>query len=111
MKNHPRLAGLVFAVVSFAASSALWLYTLAQAREGQERLYLPTKGLIVFVSFGFMGLVLTIGGENVRTYSRGLRDRRKTWRDWMMIGSLTIPGFIAYAVLRHQLQQLGYTTP
>lgn len=110
MKNHPRLAGLVFAVVSFAASAGLWLYTLAQAREGQERLYLPSQGLIVLVSSGFIGLVLMIGGENVRAYSRGLRDRKKNWRDWLMIGSLTIPGFVAYALLRQQLQQLGYTS-
>jgi len=54
------------------------------------------------------GVTMTIFGERLKGYSRGLSDRKKNITDYLIFGLFFLPGIIAFYLLYEQLAQLGY---
>jgi|GEM_PF-4991571 len=107
MKNHPRLGGLLLSVLGLGFSIWYWQTAMASARQHDSELYIHTE-VMIFPSVVLMGLMVIVAPDRLKSYSEGLRQRKKNWRDFLFIGAVLIPGAVYYYFLRAHLTQLGY---
>jgi hypothetical protein len=107
-KKYPRAGG--FIIFAVAALLSAWFYqnTLdSAAKHVQDTIYVP-HAFAVLVAFACLGIGMMILGEKMQAYSKGLRGRKLGIKDFLIIGTFVVPGFIAFFFLQHQLGQLGY---
>jgi putative effector of murein hydrolase len=104
-KKYPRIGGFILFV--FGASLSAWFYQSTIERAASKTIRLPFA-FAALVACSCLGLALMVFGEQLQAYSRGLRDRKKTIKDFVIIGLFVLPGFIAFYLLSEQLSQLGY---
>jgi hypothetical protein len=107
-KRYPRIGG--FILFAFGASISAWFYqsTIERAASHADRTIALPFAFAALVAFSCLGLALMVFGEQLQAYCRSLRDRKKTLKDFVIIGLFVLPGFIAFYVLSDQLAQLGY---
>jgi hypothetical protein len=108
LKKYPRYGGFFIFVLSAGLST--WFYQNAVDRAAartSDAVGIPF-GFAALVSIAVVGLAAMIFGKKMQEYSAGLKNRQKTIKDYLIIGSLLAPGFAAMFFLKHQLAQLGY---
>jgi hypothetical protein len=107
-KKYPRIGG--FILFAFGASVSAWFYqsTIDRAASHADKTIALPFGFAVLVASSCLGLAMMVLGERLQAYSRGLRDREKTIKDFVIIGLFLLPGFVAFYLLSEQLAQLGY---
>lgn len=108
LKDKPRIAGIIAFLLGSGASVWFYNYTMEEAmKHEKETIYMP-HGFAFFVAFALLGLAMIIFGKKVTDYSKGLRGRKKTLKDWVLIACFVVPGVAAFLFLEYQLKQIGY---
>lgn len=107
MHKGTRWVGFLLFTIGIGLTSYFYDHemTLAKAHSPQVSL---NSTIIFFPAFSAMGLLLLIFGQKVRAYSEGLKSRKKTWKDFLLVALILSPGFLVYLVLKGQLEQLGF---
>jgi hypothetical protein len=108
LQDKPRIAGVIAFLIGTGASAWYYDHTMTQANaHTSQTIYLP-HGFAALVSFAVLGIALMVFGQKMADYSKGLRGRKKTLKDWLFIACFTLPGIAAFFFLENQLKQLGY---
>jgi hypothetical protein len=86
-----------------------WAYSkyISLAEAGSPSMAIPA-GFSVLVSFGWIGLIIFVGGapasDALEKMGKGPRD----WRFYLFLGFVMAPGMLVFAWLKHRLSSLGY---
>lgn len=107
-KKYPRIGGFILFAVGASISTWFYQHTIERAASHADETIGIPFAFAALVAFSCLGLAAMIFGERLQAYSRGLRDRRKNVKDFLIIGLFVVPGFIAFYLLSEQLAQLGY---
>jgi hypothetical protein len=107
-KKYPRVGG--FILFAIGASVSAWFYqsTIERAASHTDETIGLPFAFAALVALSCIGLAAMVLGERMQVYSRGLRDREKTIKDFVIIGLFVLPGFVAFYLLSERLAQLGY---
>lgn len=106
--KHPRIPGailFIFGMVVYGFS-LVNIYSKVQQRAPLISLHDKTG---FFISFSLLGLIIMIGGEKFKNYGLSLKDRKKTFKDYLLVALIVIPGILAHYILRFWLEGQGYT--
>jgi len=108
MHNHPRTGGFVIFMIGAVISAWFYQSTIERAATHDDEIMTIPFGFAALVAISCLGLTLMFFGTEVQAYSRGLRDRKKNPKDFLIFGLFFLPGIIAFYLLYQQLTQLGY---
>ncbi len=106
--DKPRIAGVLALLIGGGGS--VWFYNAAMSEaitHEKETIIMP-HGFAFLVAFAILGIGLILFGQKLSDYSKGLRGRKKTLKDWLLIGCFVVPGIAAFLFMEYQLKQLGY---
>lgn len=108
IKKYPRTCG--FVLFAIGASLSVWydLKTIDRAANRSADVIAIPHAFAILVAFATLGLAMIIFGEKMQAYSKSLKDRKKTIKDFLIIGLFVAPGIGADFFLKYQLAQLGY---
>ena len=107
-KDYPRTGGLL--MFATGASVSAWFYqsTIERAATQESMIIGLPWAFAALVSLGCMGLGLMIFGNQMQTWSAGLKSRKKGVMDFLIIGLFVLPGLIAFYLLQRKLEEFGY---
>jgi hypothetical protein len=106
--KFPRQTCLFFSIACFAiaawyAQHTLWL---AETKHPESIGYLNLFGFLICLGLTFLGFA--IFPQQALAFTKGLRQRKKTVKDMIVIAAVVLPGLAGYAWMVWKLKELGY---
>ena len=97
------MAVACFGGAAWYVQHTIWL---AETKQPENIGYLKFFSFLICIGLIFTGFA--IAPEQARSFSQGLRTRKKTAKDYVVIAAVVVPALAGYFWMVWKLKELGY---